>query len=84
MGEPTPIEGYEFIEWNPDVVGGSPVLKGTKVSISVMLAHLAESTNPDDIFQRFPELTKEAIPEVLRYASEQLFRLRKNKNSHST
>lgn len=77
MAEPTPIEGYEFLVWDPEVAGGSPVLKGTKVSVSLMLGHLAESSDPQDIFRRFPELTRESVPEVLRFASEQLFKLRK-------
>jgi uncharacterized protein (DUF433 family) len=58
----------ERIEINPKVCNGKPVVKGTRIPISVILQQLAEGESWDEILSGYPELTREDIHAVLEYA----------------
>lgn len=44
----------DHIERNPRVVGGEPVLKGTRVTLRTVLASLAEGATTAEILADFP------------------------------
>lgn len=44
-------------------------IKGTRISVDVLLEWLAEGTTQEEITALHPLTTKEAIAEALRYAS---------------
>src|SRR6266496_1511361 len=46
----------EHIERDPHVVGGEPVLKGTRVTLRTVLASLAEGATTAEILADFPTL----------------------------
>ena len=46
----------EHIERDPSVVGGQPVLKGTRVTLRTVLASLAEGATTAEILADFPTL----------------------------
>jgi uncharacterized protein (DUF433 family) len=56
------------IELNPRVCNGKPVIKGTRIPVSVILDQLAEDESWDHLLTGYPELTKEDIQAALRYA----------------
>jgi uncharacterized protein (DUF433 family) len=58
----------ERIEINPRVCGGQPVVKGTRISVAVVLEQLAENESWDSLLRSYPELTREDIHAVLDYA----------------
>ena len=58
----------ERIELNPRVCNGKPVIKGTRIPVSVILEQLAEGESWDAILSGYPELTREDIHAVLDYA----------------
>lgn len=60
------------IEINPKVCNGKPVVKGTRIPISVILEQLAEGESWDKILGGYPELTKEDIHAALHYAKASL------------
>ena len=49
----------ERIELDPKVCNGMPVIKGTRIPISVILEQLAEDESWDNLLAGYPELTKE-------------------------
>jgi uncharacterized protein (DUF433 family) len=65
----TPIPGYAYLVTNPDRLGGKPTIRGTRFSVSFILACLAEGMSYDDIVREYSEFPREALSEVLRYAS---------------
>ena len=65
----TPIRGYAYLVTNPDRLGGKPTIRGTRFSVSFILACLAEGMSYDDIVREYSEFPREALSEVLRYAS---------------
>jgi uncharacterized protein (DUF433 family) len=58
----------ERIELNPKVCSGKPVIKGTRIPVSVILDWIAEGELWEKILAGYPELTREDIHAALRYA----------------
>lgn len=56
------------IELDPRVCNGKPVIKGTRIPVSVILEQIAEGESWDDLLTGYPELTKEDIQAALMYA----------------
>jgi len=56
------------IELDPRVCNGKPVIKGTRIPITVILEQLAEGRTWDTILSGYPELTRDDIHAALNYA----------------
>lgn len=57
-----------FIEIEPDVCSGRPIIKGTRISVSTVLSYLSAGDTVDDIIKAHPELSRESILACLEYA----------------
>ncbi len=60
------------IEINPKVCNGKPVIKGTRIPVSVILEQLEEGESWDKIVAVYPELTREDVHAALHYAKASL------------
>ncbi len=60
------------IELNPRVCNGKPVIRGTRIPVSVILERVAEGESWDSILGVYPELTREDIHATLLYARHSL------------
>ena len=60
------------IELNPRVCNGRPVIKGTRIPVSVILEQIAEDESWDALIAGYPELKKEDIQAALLYARASL------------
>jgi len=58
----------ERVELNPRVCNGKPVIRGTRIPVSVILEQIAEGESWEAILAGYPELTKEDIQDALLYA----------------
>ncbi len=54
----------------PGVVGGKPVIKGTRIPVALILERLEEDINTKLLFEDYPQLTPEDIKACLWYAKE--------------
>lgn len=54
---------------NPQVCGGEPTIKGTRVTLRTVLASLADGDRPEDILKDFPTLTDEDIRAAIAFAA---------------
>jgi uncharacterized protein (DUF433 family) len=54
---------------NPNILGGKPIIKGTRISVALILQLLASQMNEDEILLDYPHLSKEDIYACLMYAS---------------
>ena len=69
--EPKSYKNFRWIVADPDLLGGKPTLRGTRLSVSLILECLAGGMSLDDIDDAFDRLfPHEALPEVLKVASE--------------
>ena len=60
------------IELNPRVCNGRPVIKGTRIPVSVILEQIAEGEFWEILLDGYPELKKEDIQAALLYARASL------------
>lgn len=58
------------IESNSEIMLGKPVIKGTRVTVELILRKLSEDIEVDDLFKAYPHLTKDDLQAALFYASE--------------
>ncbi len=58
---------YKYIERNPNILGGKPVFKGTRIPVYLILDFLSAGETIDNILENYPQLSKEAILEAIRY-----------------
>ena len=54
---------------DPTILGGKPVIKGTRISVELILEWMASGANRDDIVSRHPHLTAEDVEQALAYAA---------------
>ena len=58
---------YEYIERVPGVVGGDPVIKGTRVPVWSIVLHAQAHGGLDRITEAYPRVSREAAEEALAY-----------------
>ncbi len=54
----------------PDVMQGKPVIRGTRITVDLILRKLAEGGSASDILDAYPHLTIEDIRAALAYAAD--------------
>ena len=61
-----------IITISPDIMGGTPVFKGTRVPIQTLLDYLEAGESIDDFLEGFPSVTREQVIAFLEEAKEQM------------
>ncbi len=62
----------DYIESNPEVLFGKPVLKGTRISVELILEKLGEGTSEDQLLKSYPNLSSKQIQACLLFAAQSL------------
>ena len=70
--EPKRYHDCKWIVRDPDLLGGKLAVRGTRLSVSFVLACLAEGMSAKEIAQTYGPFPQEAIPEIMKVASELL------------
>ncbi|MCX5814609.1 MAG: DUF433 domain-containing protein [Proteobacteria bacterium] len=60
------------IEIDPKVCNGKPVIRGTRIPVSILLEQIAEGKLWDVLLKDYPELKREDIQAALLYATASL------------
>jgi uncharacterized protein (DUF433 family) len=50
------------IEINPDVMRGKPVIRGTRITVELILRKLSEGATEEDLLDAYPRLAREDNP----------------------
>jgi uncharacterized protein (DUF433 family) len=64
-----PIDYKEYIEVNPQIRFGKPVIKGTRITVYDVLQWLASGLTHQEILNDFPQLSENALLACLAYAA---------------
>ena len=62
----------ERIVVNPKIMGGKPVIKGTRIPVYFILELIASGWTIDDILKEYPHLTREDVLAAVKYAARVL------------
>lgn len=55
---------------NPEIMAGKPVIRGTRIPVERVIAHLAHHPDLDDLFAAYPRLTIEDVQAALGHAHD--------------
>jgi uncharacterized protein (DUF433 family) len=64
------MEWWHYIHSDPAVLGGKPVVKGTRLSVDFLLGLFATGWSTEDVLDNYPTLTTEALQAVFAFAAE--------------
>jgi len=57
------------IDINPAIMMGKPVIRGTRITVELILRKLAEGSSEDELLQDYPHITREDIRAAVAYAA---------------
>lgn len=60
-----------LIVCDPNILNGKPVIKGTRISVALILQNIASGMSKEDILRGYPTLTQEGLDEALDFAARQ-------------
>lgn len=67
---------HDRIIQDPAIMVGKPVIRGTRIPVERVLAHLAEHpADLDELFAAYPHLTIEDVKAALSYARAEVARI---------
>jgi uncharacterized protein (DUF433 family) len=60
------------IEINPKLMLGKPVIRGTRITVELILRKLGEGATPKDLLDAYPHLAADDIAAAMTYAADAL------------
>jgi len=64
------VDGLKRIRLNTKIMGGKPVIKGTRIPVYLILELLASGMSEQDVMKEYPTLKREDVRASLAYASK--------------
>lgn len=58
------------IHHDPNMLGGKPCIRGTRISVELLVRDLADGATEDDILAAYPVLTRDQVHAALAFAAE--------------
>ncbi len=55
---------------DPAILQGKPVIRGTRITVELILRKLAEGARVEDLIQVYPQLTVESIQGAVAFAAD--------------
>jgi uncharacterized protein (DUF433 family) len=65
---------HDRIEMNPDIMLGKPVIRGTRVTVELIVRKVAEGATEAILLDAYPRLTRDDVRAALRFAADLLAR----------
>ena len=59
----------DWIVSRPELLGGKPCIRGTRISVEFILELLASGASPEQILQKYPQVSQEGLTAALGYAA---------------
>lgn len=60
---------FDRITSDPAILGGKPIIRGTRISVAMILEWMASGASRDEILNSYPHLTALDIEQALEYAA---------------
>ena len=76
MHAETAMGTSDRIEVNPEIMLGKPVIRGTRITVELLLRALAGGVTEADLLEAYPHLTQEDLKAAIAYAADAVGRER--------
>lgn len=64
------VNWQDYVVSDQGILAGKPTIKGTRLSIELIIGRLADGWSEQDVLDSYPKLTREALNAVYAYAFE--------------
>jgi uncharacterized protein (DUF433 family) len=64
-----PDDASSLITTDPEILGGKPVIAGTRVSVQLILEKIGDGWSIEDLLEDYPHLSREQIIAAIAYAA---------------
>jgi len=64
---------------DPEILGGTPVFRGTRIPVDALLNNLEAGVSMDEFLENFPSVTREQAVQVLEFSRSTLHQLIKRR-----
>jgi len=61
----------DLIICDPEILNGKPIVKGTRISVALIMQCIASGMTKEDILRGYPTLTLEGLEAALDFAARQ-------------
>ncbi|MEP6512445.1 MAG: DUF433 domain-containing protein [Parafilimonas sp.] len=61
---------FQFISANSDILGGKPIIKGSRISVEFIMEWLASGGMVEFFYKEYPHLPKGSVEEAILYAEQ--------------
>lgn len=61
---------FDRITSDPAILGGKPIIRGTRISVEIILEWVASGASRDDIIRKHRQLSAEDVEQALAYAAK--------------
>ena len=66
------MDWRDRIVCNPEILVGKPTIKGTRISVELILGWLANGWTFEQVLESYPHITRDDIQAALAFAAERL------------
>jgi uncharacterized protein (DUF433 family) len=66
------VKNNDLITIDPDILGGSPVFKGTRVPVKTLFEYLEDNYTLEEFLECFPSVSRGMVQRVLERSEEAL------------
>ena len=63
-------EWRERITVDPAILVGKPIIKGTRISVELLMERLADGWTTEEILESYPRLTREDVLAAIAFVTE--------------
>lgn len=60
----------ERVTTDPDILAGKPIVKGTRISVELIIGWLANGWTIEQVLENYPHITREDVLAALAFAAE--------------
>jgi uncharacterized protein (DUF433 family) len=61
---------YDQIVSDPDIMLGKPTIKGTRITVELILEELGQGLSIDEVLEAHPHVTREQVLAALQFAAD--------------
>ncbi|MBP2275083.1 MULTISPECIES: DUF433 domain-containing protein [Sphingomonas] len=62
----------DHIHSNPDILGGKPVVRGTRISVELILEYLTDGASVGEILEAYPHITEPDVRAAIAFTHDML------------
>lgn len=66
------MKSTDLITINPEILGGAPVFKGTRVPVKTLFEYLENNYSVEEFVECFPSVTRDLVNKVLERSKQAL------------